>query len=60
MLHLEISKALCGMMVSSLLFYRKLRKDLEELGFKVNPYDIVWQTKWSTDWGVPNGVQTVA
>jgi len=28
------------MMVSSLLFYRKLRKDLEQLGFKINPYDI--------------------
>jgi len=39
-LHLKISKALCGMMVSSLLFCRKLRKDLEQLVFKVNPYDI--------------------
>jgi len=33
-LYLEILKALYGMMVSSLLFYRKLRKDLEQLGFK--------------------------
>jgi len=39
-LYLEILKALYGMMVSSLLFYWKLRKDLEQLGFKVNPYDI--------------------
>jgi hypothetical protein len=39
-LYLEILKALYGMMKSSLLFYRKLRKDLEQLGFKVNPYDI--------------------
>ena len=28
------------MLVASLLFYRKLRKDLEGRGFKVNPYDI--------------------
>jgi len=39
-LYLEILKTLYGMMVSSLLFYRKLRKDLEQLGIKVNPYDI--------------------
>ena len=39
-LYLEILKALYGMLVSSLLFYRKLRKDLEQLGFRVNPYDI--------------------
>jgi len=36
----QILKALCGMMVSSLLFHRKLRKDLEQLGSKVNPYGI--------------------
>jgi len=40
LLCLEISKALCGMIVSSLLFCRKLRNALEKLGFKVNPYDI--------------------
>ena len=45
-LYLEILKALYGMLVSSLLFYRKLRKDLEELGFKVNPYDICVANKW--------------
>ena len=28
-----------SMLQSSLLFYRKLRKDLEAEGFKVNPYD---------------------
>jgi len=50
-LYLEILKALYGMMVSSLLFYRKLRDDLEQLGFKVNPYDICVATKndqWKT------------
>ena len=38
-LYLEILKAMYGMMVSPLLFYWKLRKDLEKIGFKVNPYD---------------------
>ena len=28
------------MMMSSLLFYRHFRKDLESIGFEVNPYDI--------------------
>jgi hypothetical protein len=28
------------MIKSPLLFYRKLRKDLESIGFEVNPYDI--------------------
>jgi len=42
---LEILKALCGMMVSSLLFYRKLKKDLQQLGFKVNAYDICLANK---------------
>jgi hypothetical protein len=32
-------KALYGMLQSSLLYYKKFRKDLEEIGFKVNPYD---------------------
>jgi hypothetical protein len=27
------------MLQASLLFYEKLRKDLEEIGFKINPYD---------------------
>jgi hypothetical protein len=35
----EILKALYGMIKSPLLFYRKLRKDLESIGFTVNPYD---------------------
>ena len=38
-LYLEILKALYGMLKSALLFYRKLRKDLESIGFKFNPYD---------------------
>ena len=39
-IYLEILRALYGMIKSPLLFYRKLRKDLEAAGFKVNPYDI--------------------
>ncbi len=38
-LYLNIVKALYGMLKSALLFYKKLRKDLESNDFKVNPYD---------------------
>ena len=34
-----VKKAIYGMLQSALLFYKKLRGDLEEQGFKVNPYD---------------------
>ena len=39
-IYVEIMKALYGMIKAALLFYRKLRKDLETKGFKINPYDI--------------------
>ena len=32
-------KSLHGLLRSALPFYKKLRKDLEETGFEVNPYD---------------------
>jgi hypothetical protein len=38
-LYVEVLKAIYGMLQSSLLFYKKLRKDLLEIGFIVNPYD---------------------
>ena len=38
-LYLEVLKALYGLLQSALLFYKKLRKDLERIGFKVNPDD---------------------
>ena len=38
-LYLHVHKAIYGMLQSSLLFYQKLRKDLEAEGFVVNPYD---------------------
>ena len=38
-LYVKLQKALYGLMRASLLFYRKLRKELEDYGFEVNPYD---------------------
>ncbi len=38
-LYVKLQKMLYGLMQASLLFYRKLRKELEDYGFKVNPYD---------------------
>ena len=32
-------KALYGMLVASLLWYKQFKSDLEESGFKFNPYD---------------------
>jgi Reverse transcriptase (RNA-dependent DNA polymerase) len=38
-LYVQLLKALYGTLQAALLFYKKLRKDLESVGFKVNPYD---------------------
>ena len=38
-LYVQIDKALYGMLQSSLLFYKKLVKDLTKNGFIINPYD---------------------
>ena len=38
-LYLEILCAIYGMLEASLLWYRKFRKELEEIGFKFNDYD---------------------
>jgi hypothetical protein len=32
--------ALYGMLIASILYYKKFRKDIESIGFEVNPYDI--------------------
>ena len=37
-LYVQIEKAMYGMLRAALLFYRKLRADLEDMGFEVNPY----------------------
>ena len=46
MLYVRLEKALCGCLRSALLFYRKLRKELETFGFAVNPYDACIVNKW--------------
>jgi hypothetical protein len=38
-LYAEVMQALYGMLVASLLWYKKFRGDLEGIGFKFNPYD---------------------
>ena len=38
-LYVVMSKALYGMIQSSILYYRKFRNDIEQIGFEVNPYD---------------------
>jgi hypothetical protein len=38
-LYCVVLKAIYGMIQSSLLFYQKFKKDVESIGFKINPYD---------------------
>ena len=38
-LYVKLNKALYGLLRAALLFYKKLRKELEAMGFVVNPYD---------------------
>ena len=38
-LYVKMRKAMYGLLRSELLFYKKLVKDLEDNGFKLNPYD---------------------
>ena len=38
-LYVKVLKAIYGLLESALLFYKKLRKDITKIGFKVNPYD---------------------
>jgi hypothetical protein len=39
-LYMRMLKALYGMLISSILYYKKFRKDIESIMFEVNPYDI--------------------
>ena len=39
MLYVRLPKALYGMLRAALLFYKRLRSTLEEMGFEINPYD---------------------
>ena len=47
-LYVKLQKALYGLMRASLLFYRKLRKELEDYGFEINPYDPCVANKMTT------------
>ena len=38
-LYVQVIKAIYGMLQAALLWYQKFRKDLEQEGFKFNPYD---------------------
>jgi hypothetical protein len=38
-IYVEMMKALYGMLQSLLLYYKKFRKDLEEIEFEINPYN---------------------
>ena len=38
-LYVRMNKALYGMMIASVLYYKKFRKDIESIGYEVNPYD---------------------
>ena len=38
-LYVVMMKALYGMLQSSLLYYKKIRQDIEDIGFEINPYD---------------------
>ena len=39
LLYVRMLKAMYGLMRAALLFYIKLRQDLEEFGFQMNEYD---------------------
>ena len=38
-LYVRLLTALYGMLIASLLYYNKYRKDIESTGFEVNPFD---------------------
>jgi hypothetical protein len=40
MMYVRMLKALYRMLISSILYYKKFRKEIESIGFEVNPYDI--------------------
>ena len=58
--YVKVHKALHGKVKRSLLFYRKLRSNLEDMGFKVNPYNtcvaskVINSTQMTMNWHVDN------
>ena len=45
-LYVELLNALYGTLKAALLFYKKLVKDLQSIGFIINPYDFCVANKW--------------
>ena len=45
-LYLHVLRALYGMLVAALVWYRKFRADLEEIGFMFNAYDPCVANRW--------------
>jgi hypothetical protein len=45
-LYLQVLRALYGMLVAALLWYKKFREDLESQGFEFNPYDPCIANRW--------------
>jgi hypothetical protein len=39
-LYVKMLMVLYGMLISSILYYKKFQKDIESIGFEVNPYNI--------------------
>ena len=56
-LYVQLTKALYGLLRAAVLFYRKLRKELEDYGFTVNPYDPCVANKMVRMTVVENGVE---
>jgi hypothetical protein len=44
-LYVRMLIALYGMLISSILYDKKFRKDIESIGFEVNPYDICFASQ---------------
>ena len=45
-MYVKLNKALYGIMQASLLFYQKLKCDMEDYGFSINPYDPCVAKNW--------------
>ena len=60
MLYVRLSEASYGLLQSALLFYQKLRGELKDYGFEVNPYDpcvankVVNGSQMTVTWDVNN------
>ena len=57
LLYVQLTKALYGLLRAAVLFYRKLRGELEDYGFVINPYDPCVANKMVKMTVVENGVE---